>query len=118
MVNEIIARCKSGLLPNVIEFGDAALPDAPYITVKPEKHPICGVLYRLILHYLPGQQEYLRAKAREVFELFNNIKLTNVRGKVNIILVENDYLDMTINNDDGTISMERMLWAPGQPYTL
>lgn len=114
MTTKIVERLKTGIVKNVVPFGVEHLPEPPYTVVKPEKDPLDrGTLYRIIAHYLPGQNEFLkRYIMKDVFDLLDNFMAEMDTGNYNRLLTENDYTDIIIDNDDKTISMERVFLLP------
>lgn len=114
MLASLIAHLKTGTIPNVVAYGVAQLPSAPYIVVKPETDSVGrGERFRLIVHMQPGQQVILRTFTRiTLFNLVNNVVLTTATGKKNKLKVL-EFNPAIVTNDDNTISMERLVLAPG-----
>ena len=114
MLTKIIDRLKQGTVNRVVAYGVEQLPEPPYIVVRPERNPIGnGRNYRIIVHFLPGQQTFLEDYARNnVFDLLDNYKTNSRHGNYNQVLTEDDWSDIITNNDDGTISMERVFLVP------
>lgn len=118
MINAIIDILNTTSITNNIEYGDADLPDAPYNVVRSTRHPVCGTRITIFTHDTPGRQEYIRQYVRALKPLLHNVEIITALGSVNKLLVEESYNDIVINNDDGTISMERQFMAPTAPYSL
>ncbi len=114
MTTKIVDKLKTGIIKNVVPFGVEQLPEPPYTVVKSEKDILNrGTIYRIIAHYLPGQNEFLkRYIMTDVFDLLDNFMAKMDSGNYNTLLTENDYDDIITDNDDKTISMERVFLLP------
>jgi len=114
MTTKIVERLKTGIIKNVVPYGVEQLPEPPYVVVKSEKDPLeRGRLYRIIAHYLPGQEIFLDDYVTDDLpDLLDNFSAYSRHGNYNTLLTENDYTDIIIDNDDGTISMERTFLLP------
>ena len=114
MITKIVERLKTGTIKKVVPFGVEHLPAPPYIVVKPERDSVGrGRLYRIIVHYLPGQNTFLEDYViNDLSDLLDNFSAESRHGNYNTLLTENDYTDIVISNDDGTISMERTFLLP------
>ena len=117
MITAVVALLKTGSIKNVVPFGSASA-GIPYVVVKPEQAP-GGRRFRIIAHYAAGQQIYLEAYIRdEVVTLLDKQLLTSRNGNHNRLELEDEYLDITVGNDDSTISMERCFLLPSPPKTF
>ncbi len=114
MTTKIVAQLKTGSIERVVQFGVEQLPEPPYVVVKPEKDPFNrGRRYRIIAHFKPGQNIWLEDYIfNELTDLLDNFSTESRHGNYNTLLTENDYNDIVINNDDKTISMERIFLLP------
>lgn len=115
MITKIVERLKTGTVTNVVAFG-SNLPQAPYVVVKQESDPLGrGTAFRVIAHFLPGQQTFLEDYIRnDLGNLLTDFSSLSRHGNLNS-LYEDEFLDLpqiTANNDDGTISMERIFYMP------
>lgn len=118
MITKIVAKLKTGRIEAVVPFGTSPLPDPPYVVVKPERDPVGrGRIFRIIAHFLPGQiidlEDYIFSDVSVLLDDFQALSRHNNR---NILLTENDYTDIINNNDDGTISMERIFLMPSRIF--
>lgn len=117
MIAEIVEALNSAY-PSVtaVAFGAAELPRAPYVVVKPESDIAeRGRGYRIIAHFLPGQQLFLEDYIRgSVGAVLDNFSATNRHGNLNQLYYDAGAVPAEIitGNDDGTISMERVYWMP------
>lgn len=109
MIDKIVAKLKTGTVTNVVPYGAASLPSAPYVVVKEEPNPSGSYTrYRCIAHFLPGQVIPLRTYVRkELIKLLDGVKLTGSGGNVNMVESFGDLGSLVVSNDDGTISQER-----------
>lgn len=114
MLTKIIEQLKTGTIKNVVAFGAASLPAPPYIVVKPEKDLLGrGRAFLINVHMLPGQHIFLEDYVfTTLSQLLNDFKSGTRHGNYQQILNENDYDDIIISNDDGTISMGRRFLMP------
>jgi hypothetical protein len=90
------------------------MPNAPYVVVKPEKDPLGrGRIFRVIPHFPPGSQIDLEAYTfEELSTLLDDYQTDSRNGNTNDVLSEQEWTDYVSNNDDGTISMERVFLVP------
>jgi hypothetical protein len=114
MTTKIVEQLKTGTIKNVAPFGSKKLPAPPYVVVKPERDPLNrGRMYRIIVHYKPGQNKWLEDYiTNDLTDLLDNFSAYSRHGNYNTLLTENDYTDIVIDNDDGSISMERTFLLP------
>lgn len=114
MITKIVEQLKTGSIKNVVQYGVEQLPAPPYVVVKPERDPLTrGRMYRIIVHYLPGQNTWLEDYIiNDLTDLLDNFSAESRHGNYNTLLTENDYTDIVIDNDDGSISMERTFLLP------
>jgi len=108
VIDKIIAQLKTGVIKDVIPFGSSATPASPYIVVKQDANPPNGVTYRIFVHMEKDQQIFLEDYIRnDLSILLNGFSSETRYGNYNEIETEQDFSSIIINNDDGTISMER-----------
>ena len=114
MLASYIAYLKTGTIKNVVPYGVEVLPTVPYIVVKPEVDALGrGERFRTIIHYAPNAVILLRAFTRiTFFNLVNGVILTTSTGKKNKLKVLS-FDPAIVTNDDKSISMERLVLAPG-----
>lgn len=111
MLPKIVARLKTGTIKNVVPFGSKLL-SAPYVVVKPEIG-IGGRIFRIICHRIPGEQMQIEDYIfDELSDLLTNFKSKDRYENTFKILATEDWSDITTENDDGTISMERLFFVP------
>ena len=118
IIDRIKAYCTSVSKPvNVVEFGVDKLPAPPYVVVKQEQG-INGTDFRIISHFKPGQQKFLRAFNRTTIgQALDDFKATSETGVYNILY--SNALGVggnIITNSDGTISLERVYNMPDRLY--
>jgi hypothetical protein len=112
MITKIRERLLTGTIKNVIVFGDTTLPAPPYIVIRPEQS-ITGRAFRIITHMSPGQNIWLEDYTfNELSLLLKDYKLLSRHGNTNKLFDGGEYTDIINNNDDGTISMERVFQMP------
>ena len=118
MRTKIVEQLKTGIVKNVVVFGIAVMPAAPYIVVKSEKDPLGrGTVYRIIGHYLPGQQVFLEDYMKKnVPDLLDKYEAVDRRGNYQIVELMDEWSDIITDNDDKTISMERQFLVPGMLF--
>ena len=116
MFTKIVARLKTGSIPNVVPFGTATLPAPPYVVVKPERDALGrGRMFRVIPHAGPDHQEFLSDYIfNELTALLDGYTAESRLGNFNKVVSEQNWTDLIGNNDDGTISMERMFLVPSR----
>jgi len=116
---EIIERLKTSSIKNVVSFGNDGLIAPPYIVVCPRKDPLRrGRLYCITVHYKKNQQDWLEKYFwKELQLLLNGYSVVTVNG--NTLRLEDrmeDYTDIIMGNDDGTISMDGIWLMPSNKY--
>lgn len=118
MITKIVEQLKMGTIKNVVPFGMDNLPEPPYVVVKPERDPADrGRAYRIFVHYLPGQQTFLEDYLfDELSTLLTDFSATSRHGNKNRLYMEQEYNDIMVSNDDGTISMERTFLMPSRLF--
>ena len=118
MIDKIVAQLKTGSIKNVVPYGSPQLPNPPYIVVRPEADSIGrGTVYRIIIHMLPGQQIFLEDYLRkDISDLLDEFGATTRHGNYNELMTTDEYNDIIISNDDGTISMERSYLLPSRLF--
>jgi predicted glycosyltransferase len=123
MLTEIVARLKSGSVPNVVPFG-SSLPSPPYVVVRPETVPATslsgsttqGRRFRVIAHFEQGQQVMLEDYLREAISLLQNYQATSRHGAVNRLGLVESITDIAAVSDDATISMEAAFFMPTHTF--
>lgn len=110
MQNAVKVQLETGRVKNVVLYGDANNhPDPPYVVIRFEWPDTL----RVFGHFLPGQQVFLREYMRsDLTDLLDRKILTDRNGNRNKVLSLEEGSDIIINNDDGTISMERRFQIP------
>jgi hypothetical protein len=114
MTTRIVERLKTGSVKNVVPFGIATMPAAPYVVVKPES--VVGERsFLIIAHFKAGQNILLEDYIfNEVSELLKNFVTTDRHGNNVRIKDADKYTDIVVENDDSTISMERIFYVPSR----
>lgn len=117
MLAAVITKLKTGSISNVVPYGSAR-PAPPYVVVRPEQDPLNrGRVFRIIAHYNPGQQAWLEDYIfNEVKNLLDNYTAETRHENDNQLLTEDEYNDIIVDNDDGTISMERRFLMPSRNF--
>jgi len=117
MLSKVIEQIKTGSITNVVPYG-SALPATPYVVVRPERDPLDrGRVFRIIAHYQPGQQAWLEDYIfDEILTLLDEFTATSRHGNDNRLVTEQEYTDIIVDNDDGTISMERRFLMPSRTF--
>lgn len=111
MLTKIIERLQTGSISNVVKFGEQ-LPSSPYVCVKPEVNPI-GRQFRIIVHFDLGNDDLLDLYIfNELPELLSNWSYTDQYGNYVTVKDAKEYTDIVADNDDSTISMERVFYIP------
>lgn len=111
MLTKIIERLQTGSISNVVKFGEQ-LPSSPYVCVKPEVNPI-GRQFRIIVHFDLGNNDLLDLYIfNELPELLSNWSYTDQYGNYVTVKDAKEYTDIVADNDDSTISMERVFYIP------
>ena len=118
MLDKIIAQLKTGRITNVVPYGSANTPAPPYIVVRPEADGLGrGTVYRIFVHMIPGQQIFLDDFVRgDLTDLLSDFHSTTRHGGYNRLFTEQQYGDIVVSNDDGTISMERRFLMPSMMF--
>jgi len=119
MDTKIVARLKTGSIKNVVAFGEfPQRPEPPYVVVKKERDVGGrGWAFRIIGHMRPGQNIFLEDYMQgELSTLLDDFFTTTRHGNHNILLSENEISGIIANNDDGTISMERLFLMPSRVF--
>ena len=113
MLTKIMERLREGSIGNVFRFGDVDTPtSSPYVCVKPEVNPI-GRTFRIIAHYDKGNGAALDLYIfNEVVDLLSNYSYTDEYGNYVTVKDAKEYTDIITDNDDSTISMERLFYIP------
>jgi hypothetical protein len=116
MFTVIVARLKTGTIPDVVPFGTSTLPAPPYVVVKPERDALGrGRAFRIIAHADPDQQTFIQDYIfEELSDLLDGYTAETRLGNQNQVYSEDDFSDLIGNNDDGTISMERVFLVPSR----
>lgn len=112
MLTNIKDRLRNdGSIPNVVLFGEP-LPSSPYVCLKPETHP-CGRQIRVIAHMDLGKNKDLELYIfDELPALLSNWSYIDEYGNYVTIKDAKEYTDIITDNDDSTISMERLFYIP------
>ena len=114
MTTRIVERLKTGSVKNVVQFGIATMPAAPYVVVKPEASGN-GRNFLVIAHFKAGQNILLENYIfNEVSTLLKNFVTTDRHGNNVRIKDAEKYTDIVVENDDSTISMERVFYVPSR----
>lgn len=111
MTSAIVARLKTGTIKNVVPFGSK--PTAvPYIVVKCESGT--GVrTVRVTVHHNQGYQKDVEKYVfNNLSALLRNWTGTDSSGNSFRLKDADEYTDIIAINDDSTISMERVFYAP------
>lgn len=113
MIYKVIERLKTGSIKNVILFGAASLPAAPFVVVKEEPAKGSGIELRVFAHFKPGQQKFLRSYVRkELLELLDNYEAVSDDGNANVVLTQDSIGPIIHEEDSGTISAWRLFLIP------
>lgn len=114
MLTKIVEQLKTGSITNVIPFGTVPLPAPPYVVVKPERDTIGrGRAFRVIVHMQPGQNIFLEDYVRETLvTLLSEFVAASRHGNINQLDYGDEWSDIIMGNDDGTIAMERVFLMP------
>lgn len=114
MITKIVAKLKEGTIKNVVPYGKAKpMPAAPYIVVKEESDPLGrGTIYRVIIHVAPGANIFLKTFMAEVQALLDNFEAETYLGNWQRIYADGPLSGIIVDNDDGTIAMERNYLSP------
>ena len=118
MITKIVAQLKTGSVTNVVPFGMGAMPAPPYTVVKLERDPTgAGTLYRIIAHYNPGQITFLEDYIQnEVPDLLDDFATTTRHGNYQKMELMDEWGGIITDNDDKTISMEKIFLVPGKMF--
>lgn len=116
MLTKIVAKLKTGSIKNVVPFG-SALPAGRYVVVKPESGPNETRRFRIIPHVAQGEQITLENYLfNEVSTLLSGFQSTDRHGNNFKVLDTGEWTDIVAENDDSTISMERVFYVPQKLY--
>lgn len=118
MITKIVAQLKTGKVKNVVPFGVASLPAPPYVVVKQERDPTeNGTIYRIIAHYAPGQVTFLEDYIqKDIPDLLDGFKTLTRHGNYQKIEITDEWSGLVPDNDDQTISMEKVFLVPGKRF--
>ena len=118
MITKIVAQLKTGSVANVVPFGMGSLPAPPYTVVKGERDPTgAGTLYRIIAHYSPGQITFLEDYIKnEVPTLLDKFGTLTRHGNYQRAELTDEWGGLITDNDDSTISMEKVFLVPGKVF--
>lgn len=114
MLDKIVAQLKTGTIINVVPYGGSSLPEPPYIVVRPEKDTLNrGIIYRIFVHMNPNNQfDLIDYVNNDLSVLLTDFFSETRNGGHQTLFMENDFVDLTVSNDDGTISRERRFLMP------
>ena len=117
MITKIVEKLKTGTVKNVIPFG-WSLPAAPYVVVKMERDSLGrGIAYRIIAHFKPGQNIFLEDYVmNELMTLLDGYAAITRHGTYQELESTGEWGALVTDNDDSTISMERVFLVPGMIY--
>ena len=114
MITRFVERLKTGTVKNVVPFGVSTMPSPPYVVVKPESAQN-GRNFRIIPHFGVGQNILLENYVfNELSTLLKNFVTTDRNGNNVKIKDAEEYTDIVCENDDSTISMERVFYIPSR----
>jgi hypothetical protein len=122
VITKIIEALNTGF-PQVpaISFGDEIPPTAPYVVVKQEPDTLGrGTAYRVIAHYRPGQQtfleDYIKITVTNILKGFTAVDRNGNNHRLEV--ADNRQLPgpIEIENDDNTISLEKVYLQPGRMF--
>lgn len=117
IVQSVVERMQTGSVTNVVQFGTARIPRTPYAVVKPERDPFRGRSLRIIAHFAPDQQRFLEEYVFNTLPgLLSGFEGDTDEGVHFKVQATDEWTDITIGNDDGTISMERVFLLPGRLF--
>ena len=113
MLTKVMERLREGSIQNVFRFGDVDSPTtSPYVCVKSEVNPI-GRTFRIIAHFDKGFASALDLYIfNELPDLLTNYSYTDEYGNYVTVKDAKEYTDVVTDNDDSTISMERLFYIP------
>lgn len=114
MITKIVAQLKTGMVKNVVAFGETSvMPAAPYIVVKEETDSLGrGDVYRVIVHAPMGAIIFLKQYMADVQRLLDGFSATTYLGNWQSICADGPVSDTIMGNDDGTIAKERTYLCP------
>lgn len=119
MITRIVEELKTGSVKNVVPFGKTrAKLEPPYTVVKREIDSLNrGIGFRIIAHFMPGQNIFLDDYIDgEVPRMLDGFMALSRHGSRNHLLCEPLDADIITNNDDGTISRERVFLMPSRNF--
>jgi hypothetical protein len=120
LLTKIIERLQTGSITNVFAFGFFQNVSSPYVCLKPEIYP-SGRGLRVITHYDLGNTVEENNANRCALEnyIFNELSMllkdyeyTDANGNYVEVKDAGEYTDIVADNDDSTISMERLFYLP------
>lgn len=113
VMEQIIAYSTSvGKPVKCVEYGIGTPPAPPYVVVREEPN-INGTGIRINAHFAPGQQKYLKAFMRTTIgEALNGFGAYSTDGNYNRLQSDITQVlgSIVTNNDDGTISLDRLYY--------
>jgi hypothetical protein len=113
LLTKIIERLQTGSISTVFKFGDANNGGgSEYVCLKTEVNPI-GRGIRVIAHRNIGESKQLELYIfNELPDLLSNWSYTDEYGNYVTVKDAKEYTDIVADNDDSTISMERLFYIP------
>lgn len=114
MITKIVAQLKTGMVKNVVSFGETSvMPAPPYIVVKEEEDVLGrGDIYRVIIHVPIGANVFLKQYMANVQELLDGFEAETYLGNWQRICPEGPVSGIINGNDDNTIARERKYLCP------
>ena len=111
MTAAIVTRLKTGTIKNVVPFGSKP-PAPPYIVVKCER--VEGIRnVRVWVHHNQGYQKDIEKYVFNTLSvLLRNWTGTDSSGNTFRLKDADEYNEIVAVNDDSTLSMERVFYAP------
>lgn len=118
MTTAIVTQLKTGTIKNVVPFGlGGNRPEPPYVVVKPESRLDGERAFRIIIHMKQGQNIFLEDYVFSDLEtLLSNFRGVGRNSNNFRVYATEEYSDIITNNDDNTISMERVFIVPQRLY--
>jgi hypothetical protein len=119
LITKIVAQLKTGTYKNVVPYG-FPLPSPPYIVVA-QKRDIAGrgTAFHIFVHMAKSTtgvppitqlEDYVR---NDLSLLLSDFQTTDRHGNLNRLYQDYNQLpELVVDNDDNTISMERVFWMP------
>ncbi len=114
MITKIVAQLKTGMVKNVVAYGQTTvMPASPYIVVKEETDPLGrGDIYRIIVHAPMGAMVFLKQYMADVQRLLDGFAAETYLGNYQRIYPDGPVSGTIMGNDDGTIAKERTYLCP------